>query len=459
MLILRAYGQAQFEVGATIVTPAAARPFACLLRLAGARGAPVARAGLAAMLWPESGDAQRRHALRQLLYRLRRCGVAFRETDAGIALPREALAETHAFDPTLETVRALLSERRGEWPAWLPDYAPRLSPTFTAWLESERDLVGTRLRRALDMLFDEARSRGDASEIGIVAGALIRLDPLHAGARRVVRDGRRAPAPIAVGLVARERECAALADSVADAVAKDGHLLTIRGASGSGISALVEQAAQYARSAGAAVVRCVAPLGVATPTDALRLVIGALFVAPGALGCSPSALAQLRRVGTADIHGEADGARDASAVAVLESALGDLVDAICDERPLVLVIDGWRPNSNALLEPIACLARVAQGRAMLVVVGQTVKPRELPRPEPAGLARVIALGPLDTGASQHLVRAVVERSGGALTVDDVAWCIEQGQGLPGRLVKLAAACREQSGSRSLPASIREAAAD
>ena len=71
---LRILGESVIEVGETIVEPSATHVFALLLYLAVERGKLVTRSQLASMLFPEGSAANVGHNLRQLLYRLRRCG-------------------------------------------------------------------------------------------------------------------------------------------------------------------------------------------------------------------------------------------------------------------------------------------------------------------------------------------------------------------------------------------------
>src|SRR5688572_28455210 len=86
---LRALGQCMFEVGETRIGPEAELLFGTLLYLVLERGKRVPRAALVELLWP-SVDADRgRHSLRQVLYKLRHCGVTLRQDASFVELPTD----------------------------------------------------------------------------------------------------------------------------------------------------------------------------------------------------------------------------------------------------------------------------------------------------------------------------------------------------------------------------------
>src|ERR1019366_289766 len=74
MIHVRMLGRAEVLAGERRITPDSAMLFALALFLSVSAGQRVQRSRLLEMFWPDASDDHRRHALRQLLYRLRRGG-------------------------------------------------------------------------------------------------------------------------------------------------------------------------------------------------------------------------------------------------------------------------------------------------------------------------------------------------------------------------------------------------
>src|ERR1019366_5695879 len=71
---VRMLGTAEVLAGEHRITPESAMLFALALFLSVSAGQRVQRSRLLELFWPDGSDGYRRHALRQLLYRLRRGG-------------------------------------------------------------------------------------------------------------------------------------------------------------------------------------------------------------------------------------------------------------------------------------------------------------------------------------------------------------------------------------------------
>ena len=74
MIHVRTLGRAEVLAGERRITPDSAMLFALALFLSVSAGQRVQRSRLLDMFWPDAADDLRRHALRQLLYRLRHGG-------------------------------------------------------------------------------------------------------------------------------------------------------------------------------------------------------------------------------------------------------------------------------------------------------------------------------------------------------------------------------------------------
>jgi DNA-binding SARP family transcriptional activator len=150
---------------------------ALLARLALRPGAPVARAELAALLWPDRPDAQGRGSLRQALASIRR---SFE--DAGAPGP-SAGGDAVALDPRGVTVDAARLEaalvRDGDLAAALALHRgpllagfPPVEDTFDAWVDAERAALSRRLLSAIRAALVRGGAPADALELTEVALAI-----------------------------------------------------------------------------------------------------------------------------------------------------------------------------------------------------------------------------------------------------------------------------------------------
>ena len=143
-LTVRAIGGCCIAIGKTTLTPDAAVLFALGLYLAVRAGRPTPRAELLEMLWPDVPETGRRHSLRQMLYKLKRAGLAIDGDGDVLMLAPDAVsgdlialmgeawpdAVTDAHVPALTQV--------------LPGYEPAISPRFQEWID-DLDRKSTRL--------------------------------------------------------------------------------------------------------------------------------------------------------------------------------------------------------------------------------------------------------------------------------------------------------------------------
>lgn len=357
-----------------------------------AGGRALEREQLAAQLWPRASSRTARHALRQLLYRLRGVGASIVLEPERVRLPTAQLTDTIdlavaldappiALDAALRDALARCDPKLGPW---LPDYAPSLSPAFDGWLDATRAQAEARLRRALEaMLATDAAS--DVAQRERVATTLLSLDPLNRHARAALRasevdgdvrqpatrwehDGPEVRLQQSSAGVGRWRAPASrwppssAPTRPANARMSDvsGEALAASTGEGSVLRALLRRVAR----AGASVV-CVdsfTPATSASPPSA-RLV-ARLLDAPGALGCSPAALASLRDWMARSFAASRGG--DERQPTLPEEDLRELLDAVCDEAPLVVVLESDTRTSTAW-ELFGALSRLADHRRMLVL--------------------------------------------------------------------------------------------
>ncbi len=196
------------------------RPVALLTYLLLHRDAPLARTRLAALLWPDSTEAQARTNLRHLLFTLRRTlpdadrylagdATTLRwRGDAPLDLDLDAFeaalaaaAATEDADARARHLEAAVARYRGDL----------LEGRYDPWLDGPRDAYRARWREALRELADAHAARGDATAARRASERRAASDPLDEAA--------------AIDLI---RRCAALGDRAGARRAFDAHAAALR---------------------------------------------------------------------------------------------------------------------------------------------------------------------------------------------------------------------------------------
>jgi DNA-binding SARP family transcriptional activator len=188
MITLRTLGECVVEVDGAPYGPDADTAFAALLYLAAERGRHVSRQRFADLFWPRLPAARARHALRQLLYRLRALRVPVEATRERLWFPDRAVAPTFGADPTLARLREAQEAGTLVVGPCLPGYAPTFSPAFAEWVDDYRSVVEAQVRKALMDAADEHRLRGEWAARAELARQVLRIDPLHQGATHALAE-------------------------------------------------------------------------------------------------------------------------------------------------------------------------------------------------------------------------------------------------------------------------------
>ncbi len=428
-------GAALVQVGAAQITPASGILFSLLVRLAHAPGLGVSRERLVAELWPGHDPFRQRANLRQALYKLRAMGVRVGVGGEVVSLDAHQLLPSFALTRTAELFEAQVLSGAEPFGPFLPGVAGE--GEFAEWLELQRGLVHAEARRVLVDALRQRRERGDWGGTEAVARALLQLDPLNeeatlqlaectllAGARpealrlldryvdevgelpeemrrRVAALRRRMQEP--AGRPARVREAppddrlflgrdaelATLTLALRRARWQDGSAALVHGAPGIGKTRLVQELGRVATIEGFRELRLACREGDETSGyQLLSTLVQQLLALPGALGCSPEGLRRLRQQwperGSAEGRGER-GPIDAVEQAATREALVDLVTAIAEERPLLVVVEDvhWADaGSWQVLQLFAGAA--ATSRLLLLFTSRERSPAQL---------RAVALAP------------------------------------------------------------------
>jgi DNA-binding SARP family transcriptional activator len=378
-----------------------------LLFLVTQRGAPVRRQVLVDLFFPAgSSDASR-----QLVYRLRHCGVEIDSEAGRLQLPASAFAWD--LDVLLARGVALEEELAALQRGYLADYRPRLRPPYLAWVEEHRNDVTAKLRELLVRQIQDIRKRRDFRSLGAVARACLALDPLNeeatlalaeslaavgakADALQVLTEymdevGTRSPelriAPSMlreristylheperepIPLIGRSEELATVMSLIEQSAGRNARACLISGPGGIGKTRLVEEACRLAVLSGHAVVKAtLSQYDVDRPFAILRDLGPALLDLKGALGAAPETLAAVRGLcgrGPSQYSQRPSGEFESRAVAAdVQQKLLDLIDAVSEEQPLVIWVEDADRMDDASRELVGAFSN--DGRSVCTVM-------------------------------------------------------------------------------------------
>lgn len=505
MIRVRTLGAAEVATGAQCITPDSAMMFGLALFLSVSAGQRVPRVRLLDLFWPDVPDDSRRHALRQLLYRLRRDGFPL-SMDG-----EELMVDADVVD---SDVRAVLD---GAWPdnatadavrstaTFLADYEPSLPQLYREWLDELKSRVNAQYRRALLRQIDAARRDGRWNDVDEWARRCLDVDALNeeatlAHAEAVAMGGSKAqalqiidrylddlgdrnriiglPAKVLrrrvsesapergagdreiVPLIGREREVARLNDLLTETLKGRSAALLIAGAPGIGKSRLALELVTTSRMRGWR--SCSVQLQSSDAQRPLGVFVDlftVLMQEPGALGCSPESLAQLRLLTEHDLGSGGNSQRSQEAEAVqdrLRRAAVDLLESVVSEGPLVLVIDDAHWCDDASIRLLQHLVKHGASLPLLWALAARDEGKHDAVREALGdvAAETMRLAPLSPARANELFAALARRQGPAEPEESVELTAAVTGGNPLFVLELARHVRETGRASSLPQSLR-----
>ena len=335
-------GTAIMLCGEVRIGPTAGILFALLLRLTHAPGMQLGREALLESLWPGQPEARRRANLRQALYKLRSHGIRVRVKGGCASIDAAQVVRTFAVERTAVRFERDVVAGQEPFGAFLPGF---VSPcgTFEEWVQDEREAVHAEVRRVLVGQLRGRRERADWSGADVLARWLLQFDPLNEDATLTLAEctmltGSKAEAiaildryleelgPAAGDIrlpatqlrrrfseppnrrslsfvaterhfVGRESVIAELTLSMRRARWRDGNAVLLHGASGIGKTRVTVELGKVAIVEGFRELRCdCCESDVTRPLSIFIDLLPELLLLPGALGCSPTSLAALRRL-------------------------------------------------------------------------------------------------------------------------------------------------------------------
>ncbi|MGH7653152.1 MAG: ATP-binding protein [Gemmatimonadaceae bacterium] len=263
-----------------------------------------------------------------------------------------------------------------------------------------------------------------------------------------------------IRLIGREREVARLNDLLGETLKGHSATLFIVGAAGIGKSRL---ALELVATAGMRGWRsCSAQLQASDAQRPLGVFVDlftALLQLPGALGCSPASLAQLKLLTEHDVPRDDESQRSQEAEAVqdrLRRAAGDLLESVVSEGPLVLVIDDVHWCDDASIRLLSHL--VAHSVALPVLWALTARDAGKHETVREALASVtpetMRLAPLSPERANELFGTLLSHPGQSAPEVSAELTAAVTGGNPLFVLELARHVRETGQASSLPQSLR-----
>lgn len=445
---IQTLGSAEIIIGQTVLRPESAVGFGLLLYLGMTAGDRVSRARLVELFWPELPETQARHALRQLLYRLRRYGLPLAEGGEELRVEPSVVEcdVSMVFAPAwADECDARQAAAVGQF---LIDFSPEISVAFSEWLDDLRNRVARRFTEAALRHLRTARRESRWTDVFDWSTRCLDVDPLNEeatyglaestamrGAKvEAVRildeysrelgelDGKiglstkvlrqrvseahgvdRQDGSARLAMVGRDEEVARLVRIVEDTMRGRGGVTWIVGVAGIGKSRLATEVRREAVIRGFASVT----IGLHSndqqrPFAVLSDLVTQLLKMPGALGCSPETLATLRRlVAYQETPPGAETKPREPNVQQYEirEAIADLLGALESEAPLMMFIDDYH-NGDASSVPILTdlIERTATSRMLWLLTSRPSTERP-----PFRLRATVELKPLSEAACRQLV--------------------------------------------------------
>jgi DNA-binding SARP family transcriptional activator len=476
LIELRAIGGAEIHTGSAIITPSQQIAFAVTLYLMLAEGKPVSRARLTRLFWENAPATTRLHRLRQTLYQLKRLGIEVEATRDTVRLASSFIGADleRVVDLSLSIQGFSLKLE------FLPGYDPRVSTAFSEWLEAARDRAHAGIIKTLTPKLDQARTSGDWNTVDKLSQSCLSLDPYNesvvlARAEAFAMRGQKLAAislldtyvsdvaprnpiltlPAAVlrkrvaehipqsgvsrftahepNCVGRQEEMSLLTRFVFDARAGHGNACLIKGEPGIGKTRLSSELTKFAELQGVGVQRVSCKKSDSNqPLSAFVSLVPRLREMRGALGVSHQSLSCLKRLTDFDPSedpGRMLGEDSVTLYTSLRSAIFDLIDAVAEERCVVIVVDDiqWLDPTSATLFG-ALLEWISARKLFLLLSSRThtsLDDYSLP-----GRLSIVNLKPLNDDDSLAVITDVIGPATKECGKDDLDWLIQTGEGNP-----------------------------
>jgi len=494
---LFALGDARIETSQGVIEPTAKVAFAAALYLILERKDPVSRRGLERLLWPGVAPSVASHRLRQTLLKLKRLGVPVEAVGkARIGLGISAVSID--FSEYLSSSEV----DPGVGIALLSGYEPDFSVVFADWLDKKRAQINGLLATYLLHRMAHERANGRWDVVEATAALLLSVAPLNEEATLAMaealamrgakvdavarletyldelglsrtdlrlqatlmrkRVSERTPAEamhpgrVEAPLVGRATVIATLGEMLGKVRQSHAQSFLLWGDAGIGKSRVLSELTHFASLQGVitARVQC-RPSGPYRPLSAFIDLVPMLQVMRGAIGCSPETIRYLDRLTkhlpeAVDTRDSAEG-ESSFVFSRIRRALFDLVDAIADENPIIVLIEDvhWIDTASmVLLREIVdwagdrSLLFACTGRSQLEVASDQMSS--------------IELGPLDAASAAAVIADAARGHGRIMSPAYLEWCLNVAEGNPYFLLELTKHWIETGAEHEAPRSLTAA---
>jgi DNA-binding SARP family transcriptional activator len=498
MIFLRALGTAEIDTGVVTLTPSQEIVFAAALYLTLERGNRVSRKRLASLLWPRVPEIARAHRLRQTLLQLKKVGFIVK-ADRNILQcsphdHRSDIAELAGLDSDSFVANVSLE--------FLPGYSPTFSDAFRDWVDARREETNVLVTRRLVTDLNSARAKGDWPTCDRFARQCLKLDPFNESAvmaqaeasamrgaktqaiqildRYLVEVGSDNPnlrvsasvlrkrityqiperSPIAVrdcAFVGRDAEMETLTHELLAARHGRGGARLVRGEAGIGKSRLAAELMKFAGLEGIQTSRTSCRRSdVDRPLSVFVDLVPQLSELRGALGCSQETMSVLK--GLTEFDGRVTFSSlsvddSMSAHARMRAAFFDLLDAVADERSVLLVVEDvqWLDTSSVRL--LAELLPWAKTRKVLFLLTERLGTNGLAGHFSPDDLRILTLGPLGSQFGEAIMAEILKDSSRPTTSELIQRLLLVGEGNPFFLQELGNHWLETGKQRESPPSV------
>jgi DNA-binding SARP family transcriptional activator len=476
MIFLRALGTAEIDTGVATLTPSQEIVFAAALYLVVERGRRVSRNLLASLLWPQVPDGARAHRLRQTILQLKKLGIPV-HADRNVLLLAHDGAQSDISSFSDQDFH--LCEKRGF--EFLPGYNPSFSEPFQDWVDTVRQREHSMLTQTLLSMLQLARDCGKWSEVERISGHCLSLDAYNETAvlsraeayamrgqkatavsmldsyvqeltprspalvipatilrKRIVQHAAQRPTSAfsanEPAFIGHELEMETLTQFLAAAQEGRGGGCLIVGEPGIGKTRLSSEIAQFAKLQGVRVERvCCKRADIRQPLSVFVALIPSIRELPGALGCDQKSLHWLKRLTEFDASTDrlpADGEESGTLNTNLRSAVIDLLDAVSEERALLVIVEDvqWLDPASARL--FATILDWTSSKKVFFVFNSRQKKNLLTESLSPQQLSTISLEPLATAEAATIIQTFLAAADSPSEPRDFSWLIQAGDGNP-----------------------------
>lgn len=367
MITLHSLGASAIDTETGRLTPSSGVPFALALYLIIERDRRIHKELLRRMFCPSKNGHRGKSYFRQVLTKLRDHGFPIPLQTEEIRLPASfAKADFEDLESTITELYGGMT--------FLPNYKPTFSKQFKLWLADKRIQVHQSLSAHLLKLANVQCSIGEWEKARLLASRCLEIQADNEEARIIMsrskmmlqkKKGIRRLKQLP--LIGRKDVIKLVTPFVTGIKTADGSGggggFFLQGEPGIGKSRIATEAEKLARATGIHTesVKC-QPGDEHTPLSIFMTLVPELQKLPGAAGCKEETVKSLLRITSHDP--EAKQIQDSGEAEIIRAqirmAVMDLVDAVVDEIPLLLVVEDvhWLDRASAkLLQDLAIWSR------------------------------------------------------------------------------------------------------